>query len=598
MSKSDKNPTLWQNYRNWLATQMGVDEERKVEVYLEISQAATLRDASYWLQVVFAAGIATLGLVLNSPAVIIGAMLISPLMGPILALGLALATGDFVLLARAIANLTLSCSVAISFAVLLISTLPFKEITSEILGRTQPNTLDLGIALFSGAVGALATCRPIKGVVNSIPGAAIAVALMPPLCVVGYGIGIALSQNLTDGLQTARGGGLLFLTNLVAIAFSSLLVFLALHIDTDAVRETVKTWETNDLESRTVQDFLGSYPFLKRLRPIGGLQGRLLVGLFALLALLVPLSSAFGKLGDEVVQKQRQNFLRRTVTEVWQRDFGTLPDGQPRSSIERITVREQDRLMTLQINVFTSKLYSPLEKERYIRELAQRFDKVPQQIQFTLIEIPTASNEILAKKEEVWSSVEVKPPSFSELQGNLLQQLNLSLADLALPPQVRLLDYAMTMGKTQPMLVTIAYLSDRDISEDARSLVFRDIRNRLGIEDANVRLERIDALAGEILFEVDKSTLPTSANSTLDRVGNLLKRYPSLRLTVSVSRHSSEKINFEQLRYRAIALYLQTNWQIGQDRLSLVNRASFSGATTWLELPQDGRTLLHLTVKN
>jgi uncharacterized hydrophobic protein (TIGR00271 family) len=82
---------------------MGVDEHRKAEVYLEISQAATLRDASYWLQVVFAAGIATLGLILNSPAVIIGAMLISPLIGPILSLGLSLATGDFVLLARAIA---------------------------------------------------------------------------------------------------------------------------------------------------------------------------------------------------------------------------------------------------------------------------------------------------------------------------------------------------------------------------------------------------------------------------------------------------------------------------------------------------------------
>ena len=133
MSKPDDIPTLWQNSRNWLGTQMGVDEQRKAEVYLEISQAATLRDASYWLQVVFAAGIATLGLILNSPAVIIGAMLISPLMGPILSLGLSLATGDFVLLARAIANLVLSCTVAISFAVILIFSLPFKEITSEIV---------------------------------------------------------------------------------------------------------------------------------------------------------------------------------------------------------------------------------------------------------------------------------------------------------------------------------------------------------------------------------------------------------------------------------------------------------------------------------
>ena len=137
----------------------------------------------------FSAGIATLGLALNSPAVIIGAMLISPLMGPILASGLALATGDFVLGTRAVVNLALSCLAAIAFAVLLVALLPFKEVTAEIAARTQPNTLDLVIALFSGAVGSIAVCKEVKGVVTSIPGVAIAVALMPPLCVVGYGIG-------------------------------------------------------------------------------------------------------------------------------------------------------------------------------------------------------------------------------------------------------------------------------------------------------------------------------------------------------------------------------------------------------------------------
>ncbi|MFN5967969.1 MAG: DUF389 domain-containing protein, partial [Pseudanabaena sp.] len=228
-----KNTSTWQVYRDWLAKQMGIDEERKTEVYLEISQAATLTDAAYWFQLIFAAGIATMGLVLSSPAVIIGAMLISPLMGPILSLGLALATGDFVLLARAIANLTISCSVAIIFAILLIFTLPFKEATSEILARTTPNTLDLAVALFSGAIGTISTCRPIKGVITSIPGVSIAVALMPPLCVVGFGIGMGFSLNLVEGLQISRGGGLLFLTNLVAIAFASALVFRGLNIDTE-----------------------------------------------------------------------------------------------------------------------------------------------------------------------------------------------------------------------------------------------------------------------------------------------------------------------------------------------------------------------------
>src|SRR5689334_328610 len=103
-------------FRDWIARKLGVGSERKAELYLELSKSTTLTDPSYWLQTLFAAGIATLGLVLNSPAVIIGAMLISPLMGPILASGLALATGDLILGIRAGLNLLVSCLLAVGFA--------------------------------------------------------------------------------------------------------------------------------------------------------------------------------------------------------------------------------------------------------------------------------------------------------------------------------------------------------------------------------------------------------------------------------------------------------------------------------------------------
>ncbi|HEX9003331.1 MAG TPA: DUF389 domain-containing protein, partial [Blastocatellia bacterium] len=217
-------------WSRWFATKLGVSSQRKEEIYLELSKSATLHDPAYWLQLIFAAGIATLGLVLNSPAVIIGAMLISPLMGPILASGLAFAAGDLILGLRAVGILALSCLAAIIFSVLLVGLLPFKEMTAEIAARTQPNTLDLAVALFSGAVGSLAICKEVKGVVTSIPGVAIAVALMPPLCVVGYGFGLALSLDRAGGLRAALGGGLLFLTNLVAITFTAMVVFLALRI--------------------------------------------------------------------------------------------------------------------------------------------------------------------------------------------------------------------------------------------------------------------------------------------------------------------------------------------------------------------------------
>jgi uncharacterized hydrophobic protein (TIGR00271 family) len=587
---------LWQTYRDRLAAQMGVDEQRKTEVYLEISQSATLRDTSYWLQIIFAAGIATLGLVLSSPAVIIGAMLISPLMGPILSLGLSLAAGDLILLARAIANLALSCSVAISFAILLIFTLPFKEATSEILARVQPNTLDLGVALFSGAIGAIAICRPIKGVVTSIPGVSIAVALMPPLCVVGFGIGVAFSLNWVEGSQIAKGGGLLFLTNLVAIAFSSALVFIALHIDTDQVRETVKDWEAGDRESLAVQNFLNRYSFLKLLRPIGSLPGRFLVATLTILALLVPLSNAFGRLGEEVTQKQQQNALRRNATNIWQARFSNDPDGQLRSSIERISITEQNQFVTLRLNVFTSKLYSAAEKEQYVQELAQKLGKNPQQIQFVLTEIPTASNEILAKKEEVTLPVAIKPPSLSELQFNLLQDLDTTIADLSLPPRVQLLDYAMTTGKSQSLLLAITYLSDRQISTDAQALVIQDVKTRIGIDGAKVNLEYINTNGGEIIFEENKTSLPPDANTKLDQIVSLLKRYPNLKLLMSVSLRNLESNALRKVRTQAIASYLESKWQIPNERLDITQNLNITDSESQ-NLQQDGKVLFQFTVK-
>ena len=587
---------LWQTYRDRLAAQMGVDEQRKTEVYLEISQAATLRDTTYWLQIIFAAGIATLGLVLSSPAVIIGAMLISPLMGPILSLGLSLAAGDLILLARAIANLALSCSVAISFAILLIFTLPFKEATSEILARVQPNTLDLGVALFSGAIGAIAICRPIKGVVTSIPGVSIAVALMPPLCVVGFGIGVAFSLNWVEGSQIAKGGGLLFLTNLVAIAFSSALVFIALHLDTDQVRETVKDWEAGDRESLAVQNFLNRYSFLKLLRPIGSLPGRFLVATLTILALLVPLSNAFGRLGEEVTQKQQQNALRRNATNIWQARFSNDPDGQLRSSIERISITEQNQFVTLRLNVFTSKLYSAAEKEQYVQELAQKLGKNPQQIQFVLTEVPTASNEILAKKEEVTLPVAIKPPSLSELQFNLLQDLDTTIADLSLPPRVQLLDYAMNTGKSQSLLLAITYLSDRQISTDAQALVIQDVKTRIGIAGAKVNLEYINTNGGEIIFEENKTSLPPDANTKLDQIGSLLKRYPNLKLLMSVSLRNLESNALRKVRTQAIASYLESKWQIPNERLDITQNLNITDSESQ-NLQQDGKVLFQFTVK-
>lgn len=158
------------------------DETATVE---QISDGVTFRGANLWV-LIFAIFIACLGLNLNSTAVIIGAMLISPLMGPIIGMGLAVGRADLELLKRSLTNYGVSTVISVLTAALYFQLTPLTEAQSELLARTSPTLYDVLIALFGGAAGILAISTGGKG--NVIPGVAIATALMPPLCTAGYGL--------------------------------------------------------------------------------------------------------------------------------------------------------------------------------------------------------------------------------------------------------------------------------------------------------------------------------------------------------------------------------------------------------------------------
>ena len=158
------------------------DETATVE---QISDGVTFRGANLWV-LIFAIFIACLGLNVNSTAVIIGAMLISPLMRPIIGMGLAVGRADLELLKRSLTNYGVSTVISVLTAALYFQLTPLTEAQSELLARTSPTLYDVLIALFGGAAGILAISTGGKG--NVIPGVAIATALMPPLCTAGYGL--------------------------------------------------------------------------------------------------------------------------------------------------------------------------------------------------------------------------------------------------------------------------------------------------------------------------------------------------------------------------------------------------------------------------
>jgi len=189
------------------------EKENFKDVIESIHNGVEFKGTNLWI-LVFAIFIASLGLNINSPAVVIGAMLISPLMGPIMGLGLGMAINDLTLLKKAGYNYLFAAGVGLLTSTIYFAISPINDAHSEILARTSPTIYDVLIAFFGGLAGILATSSKLKG--NVIPGVAIATALMPPLCTAGYGIA-------TLQWDYFLGAFYLFLINTVFIALATLI---------------------------------------------------------------------------------------------------------------------------------------------------------------------------------------------------------------------------------------------------------------------------------------------------------------------------------------------------------------------------------------
>ncbi|MEO8217942.1 MAG: DUF389 domain-containing protein [Acidobacteriota bacterium] len=550
-------PASW---RNWLARNLRLHSEEKFEIYVSVATSSTLRDATYWIEILLSAGIATLGLTLGSPAVIIGAMLISPLMGPIMSAGLGLAAGDFVLTIRAAYNIFLSSVAAIGFSTLLVFLLPFREMTAEIASRTHPNTLDLFIALFSGAVGALAVCKSLRGVATSIPGAAIAVALMPPLCVAGYGVGVLLTVDRVQGIAVLRGGGLLFLTNLIAITFSSMVVFMMLHIDPPAVRARIREWRHTDPEvARFQRAFDRVLPV--DLEKIGSLPARLLLVAGLLVVVFVPLKRSFDAMSLEIHQRQQLNRVQRAATADWEALFGTTRSGAARSYIERLDAAAHDQKVALTIRAFVSESITPLERETYLRSLARELGRRPQEIELSIVEIPTSTYQVARGKKDPEPAAAPPPESIGVQLTRISQEAVTRIEKTRLPPGARALDAAVVLGPGQPDVV-VTYLAPTPISEDARALIAAGLAEDLDLRGMKLRLVWIPARI-TLEFSRRSTTVSSAGAAAIDALAKTIADRTGLRATIE----SSGEDRITKQRLAAIRAALVAGG-IGEERIA------------------------------
>ena len=395
---------------------------------------------------------------------------------------------------------------------------------------------------------------------------------MPPLCVVGYGLGLGLSLDPVAGLQIARGGGLLFLTNLTAITFTAMIVFLAVHIDTLPLQSQISQWHHQDPESHWIPKVLDRLPVSNTLQVIGSLPSRFMVILIPVLLLFIPLNQAFGRLQQEVIAKDQENQINQVATQLWRQDFADFESEEPRSYLSTLSSQEQDGQLTLRLAVFTRKIYSAEEQYVYRQQVASRLGRSVESVRLQLTQIPTVSSvtQLIEQDRQLLQQPPPSPsppPTIAETQDTFIERVELVVRPIELPDPAQSLGYQMTTGSDGSSQLKLLYLSPREIDRDAQSLLIADIANRLNLANLKVVLERVPTEPGVLTFDLDQRTPQPASLGVLERIGSLLQQQPNLQLDLFATSEALEPSDIAQTRVQTIRTLLQTQWAIPAERV-------------------------------
>jgi uncharacterized hydrophobic protein (TIGR00271 family) len=446
-----------------------IDPLNRPRVYEQVYETADFTSLHYWLGIIFSAGIATLGLVQNSPAVIIGAMLISPLMGPIMATGLGLAVGDFYLALKAIGTLVASIAVAVGLSAIIVWLLPFHSETGEILARINPTLLDLGIALFSGLAGSVVVGRAgASDGVTALPGVAIAVALMPPLCTMGFGMGSGWNTRVMGG------AGLLFLTNLVAIVSSAFVVFLLIGMNAQELAAQIEKCREGEPLARRLKQGTAAHALMHA----GLLRWRFLVLIVLLGAIAVPLKKAFVQVTGEAVARTA---VQQVVKEL-------LPPGALVS--QQVDVGTN----SISVRLFSTK-HVPEEKQREAEAEIQKRSGRETAITVSAV----ASQSELAEMMERLNAPASPPPApvappvetIDQARMRLLGQITPVITSIW-PTEAPLSGFAVALSETGVTL-EVQYAGDHELSSIALGLITKQLQEKLGLPDLALTAHRVPA---------------------------------------------------------------------------------------------------------
>jgi uncharacterized hydrophobic protein (TIGR00271 family) len=507
--------------------QLGVQQWDRPAIYRECTEAATENRLPYWSVLALSGAIATLGLALNSSAVVIGAMLVAPLLAPVVGLALALAVGDGRLSVQTAVVVLGSTVAVIGVAALLTVLLPFHTITLEISARTRPTTLDLAIAVLSGLVGAVVTVARKSRLSAAIPGVAISVALIPPLAVAGFGIGIGHGELI-------RGSLLLYGANLAGIVLSGMTVFLLIGMHRPEVLEAARNWH-RDAKPHGLTAWTDR---VRWIRTLGVFRSP-----WARVALVVAFAVALGlPLSETLSQIAREARVERAITGTERQLF----DVPGRASILGKQVVFGSAGTQVYLRVATTQWFGSDTRHEFERTASAA---AGEPVRLTLEQLPARGDDLdqlralfLGRDARPAAAAAAPPATLQDILVSARARLNEALEDVALPSAVAVLQKTIMTAAGGAVTVGVDYAAPEPLNQQAEEMLGAQLRRALALPEFQLQLRHV-SLAQRPLASAD--TL------TINEFRELLRTYDELHLEIlspDDGRRGPAELALDQLR--------------------------------------------------
>ena len=483
---------------------LGVGRRDRPRIFRDAADAATDNDVPYWAVLTLSGAIAALGLAMGSSAVVIGAMLVAPLLAPVMGLSMALSVGDARLALQVTAVVAGSTAAVVAVSALLTMALPFQAVTPEILSRTRPSTLDLAVAVFSGLVGGVVTVSRESRLSAAIPGVAVAVALIPPLAAAGFGIGSEGNGDIVFGSM------LLYGANLAGIVLSGMAVFMVVGMHRADVVRAARAWHE---EPRTngIARLVCRVPGLQRLGVFGSAGGRAAMVLAFAAALAIPLTSTLRQMGREVR-------VRQAVT-----DAESLLRDPGRTSVLGSTLTFGDDATRVNLRIATAVWVDEAKRQEFERQASEA---AGEPVRLVLEQLPATAGGV----EDLAGILPGRSPSAGpramEPLVDLLERsrslITRSVAELPMPDGARPAGAGLLFHTGDEATLEVAYLATEPLDRQAVSILARSLRSSLGAPELDVTFTHLGVGA----LRLD----PAGDATAVDSIRSLLRRYRGLRL--------------------------------------------------------------------